>query len=248
MISLSGEEKCIKREGLCFINEGLSPFLTLHESEMVFMQRSIKLIRIESKSRRLALLFINLPNTLTLLRVIVTPLLIVLFYSGYPWSTWGLAGVFLLITLTDWLDGWLARRWGQTTVFGAFLDPVADKLIVATALILLVNRFDDIIITTSACVVIGREVVVSALREWVAKFGYQGIIKVVQIAKFKTAAQMTAILILLLLPDANYLPWYWLGEGILVLAVILTLWSMVIYLRAFIAVMRKLNQRAFSEK
>ena len=114
---------------------------------------------------------LNLPNTLTLLRVAAIPVLVVLFYIDPPFGTQWCAAVFVLAAFTDWLDGWLARRSGQSTAFGAFLDPVADKLIVATTLVLLTERFDDLLITLAACVVIGREIVVSALREWMAQLG-----------------------------------------------------------------------------
>ena len=183
---------------------------------------------------------LNLPNILTLLRVACIPLLVLLFYLPIPLSTWGAATVFLVAAVTDWLDGWLARRSNQMTVFGAFLDPVADKLIVATALVLLAERFDSSFITVSACVVIGREIVVSALREWMAQLGRRASVAVTNVAKFKTALQMTAITVLLTsIPEAVYLPWYWLGEALLAVAVVLTLWSMVVYLRAFAEVVRE---------
>ena len=183
---------------------------------------------------------LNLPNILTLLRVAAIPLLVLLFFMGDPWATTGAAAVFTLAALTDWLDGWLARKTGQMTAFGAFLDPVADKLIVATALVLLVARFDDVLITLSASVVIGREIVVSALREWMAQIGRRAAIKVSNIAKIKTALQMISItLLLLLLPETASPLWYWLAASTLLLAVVLTLWSMVIYLRAFAEAIRE---------
>ena len=129
---------------------------------------------------------LNLPNILTLLRIAAIPVLVLFAHLGSPWGNWGAAALFGAAALTDLLDGWLARRSGQTTVFGAFLDPVADKLIVATALVLLTARFDDVLITLCACVVIGREVVVSALREWMARLGKEASMAVNQIAKVKT--------------------------------------------------------------
>ncbi len=183
---------------------------------------------------------LNLPNILTLLRVACIPLLVLLFYLPPPMATWGAAAVFLVAAVTDWLDGWLARRSNQMTAFGAFLDPVADKLIVATALVLLAERFDSGFITVSACVVIGREIVVSALREWMAQLGRRASVAVTNVAKFKTALQMTAIIVLLTsMPGVGYLPWYWLGQALLAIAVVLTLWSMVIYLRVFAEVVRE---------
>lgn len=187
---------------------------------------------------------LNLPNILTLLRVAAIPVMVVMFYLSEPWATWGAAWVFVLAAVTDWFDGWLARRQGLTTAFGAFLDPVADKLIVATALVLLVDRFETLLITLSACVVIGREIVVSALREWMAQLGERASVAVSQVAKVKTALQMVAIgMLLTRMPDVGYRPWFWLGEAILIIAVILTLWSMVVYLRVFAQVVARTDGR-----
>ncbi len=177
---------------------------------------------------------LNLPNSLTLLRVLAIPLLVVLFYL--PLEDRGLwsAGLFALAAITDLFDGWLARRTGQTTAFGAFLDPVADKLIVATALVLLVARMDSLLITIAACVVIGREIVISALREWMAQLGKHASVAVNMIAKLKTTMQMIAITALLWRSDEPWPePLRVVGEMLLVVAVVLTLWSMVIYLRVF---------------
>lgn len=183
---------------------------------------------------------LNLPNILTLLRVAAIPLLVVVFYLKHPWGTWGAAGIFMIAAVTDWLDGWLARRTGQTTAFGAFLDPVADKLIVATTLVLLIGRFDDLLITLSAAVIVGREIVVSALREWMAQIGRRTAIKVSNLAKVKTALQMVAIIMLLMLPpDMSDRLWFWVAQSILVVAVVLTFWSMVIYLQAFAKAVRE---------
>jgi CDP-diacylglycerol--glycerol-3-phosphate 3-phosphatidyltransferase len=166
--------------------------------------------------------------------VIAIPLLVLVFYlPGESRGFWA-ALLFTAAGITDWFDGWLARRSGQTTAFGAFLDPVADKLIVATALVLLVARTDSLLITIAACVVIGREIVISALREWMAQLGKHASVKVNQIAKVKTAFQMVAIGVLLWRSDQSGGDLLrGLGETLLVLAVILTLWSMVMYLRVF---------------
>lgn len=183
---------------------------------------------------------LTLPNTLTLLRVAAIPLLVALFYMQAPLSTLGTAGLFALAGVTDWFDGWLARRTGQTTAFGAFLDPVADKLIVATALVLLVDRYQSVVVTLAACVIIGREIVVSAMREWMAQVGQSAAVKVSQIAKVKTALQMGAIgFMLMIIPHASNRYWCWLGELVLVAAAVLTLASMVIYLKAFWRVLRE---------
>jgi CDP-diacylglycerol--glycerol-3-phosphate 3-phosphatidyltransferase len=183
---------------------------------------------------------LNLPNILTLLRIAAIPILVLFAHLESPWGNWGAAALFGAAALTDLLDGWLARRSGQTTVFGAFLDPVADKLIVATALVLLTARFDDVLITLCACVVIGREVVVSALREWMARLGKEASVAVNQIAKVKTTLQMIAIsFLLLLLPEYATTGWFILGKTVLIVAVLLTLWSMVVYLRSFFSVIRE---------
>ncbi len=180
---------------------------------------------------------INIPNILTLLRVAAIPLLVAFCYLGTRYATLWATGLFLLAAVTDWLDGWLARRSGQATAFGAFLDPVADKLIVATALVLLTERFDNAFITISACVIVGREIVVSALREWMAQVGQHAHVRVNVIGKVKTAVQMVAITLLLTqMPDTGSQVWFWLGQSLLLVAVVLTLWSMFLYLRAFMRV------------
>jgi len=183
---------------------------------------------------------INLPNILTLLRVAAIPLLVVLAGFPHPVGTLMAAALFGLAAITDWIDGWLARRSGQMTAFGAFLDPVADKLIVATALVLLTDRFDHWLITVCACVIIGRAIVVSALREWMAQLGQAAAVKVSTIAKVKTAMQMIAISALLALTPATeprYL--YWISVVVLLVAVVLTLWSMVIYLQVFLGAIKE---------
>ncbi len=183
---------------------------------------------------------LNLPNTLTLLRVAAIPLLVLFANLEAPWGNWGAAALFGAAALTDWVDGWLARRSGQTTAFGAFLDPVADKLIVATALVLLTARFDDLLITLSACVIIGREIVVSALREWMARLGREASVAVTNVAKIKTTIQMIAIsFLLLLLPAQAHTFWFYFMEVVLLVAVLLTLWSMIVYLRTFFRVIQE---------
>lgn len=177
----------------------------------------------------------NVPIFLTWLRVALIPVFVALFY----WPEPILAGetrntlaalIFALAAITDWLDGFLARRWGQTSAFGAFLDPVADKLIVAAALILLVELG-----RTSgwlAMIIIGREITISALREWMAQLGAHRSVAVAYIGKLKTTAQMVAILLLLyaqpLIPGLDP---FLFGNGLMVVAAILTLWSMVYYLK-----------------
>ncbi|MEL0162767.1 MAG: CDP-diacylglycerol--glycerol-3-phosphate 3-phosphatidyltransferase, partial [Halieaceae bacterium] len=143
----------------------------------------------------------TVPNLLTALRVAAIPLMVICYYLPQPISTVGAAMVFIVASVTDWFDGWLARRLGQTSQFGAFLDPVADKLLVSVALILLLHRMDNVFITLAAMVVIGREIVISALREWMAQLGKRASVAVNSIAKLKTGVQMTAIPILLWYPS-----------------------------------------------
>lgn len=173
----------------------------------------------------------NIPNLLTLLRVLLIPVFIGLFYLPFAWSYWAASAVFALASATDWLDGYLARRLGQSTPFGAFLDPVADKLIVAVALVLLVEEHANLWLTLPAVIIIGREIVVSALREWMAELGARAQVAVSNLGKWKTAAQMVALVILLGNPPHMGL-WVGIGYGLLIVAAALTLWSMVQYLRA----------------
>ncbi|SDU39159.1 CDP-diacylglycerol--glycerol-3-phosphate 3-phosphatidyltransferase [Geopseudomonas guangdongensis] len=173
----------------------------------------------------------NIPNLLTVLRVLLIPVFIALFYLPFSWSYWAASGVFALASATDWLDGYLARRLGQSTPFGAFLDPVADKLMVAVALVLLVEEHSSLWLSLPAMIIIGREIVVSALREWMAEIGARAHVAVSRLGKWKTAAQMTALVILLANPPRMDL-WVGLGFGLLIIAAILTLWSMIQYLRA----------------
>ena len=140
------------------------------------------------------------------------------------------AGLFALAAVTDWLDGYLARRWDQATPFGAFLDPVADKLMVAVALALLIERFDSVWLTLPALVIIGREIVISALREWMAEMGKRGSVAVSWLGKVKTTLQMIALLLLLAFVPGSALAY--VGIVTLYVAAILTLWSMALYLRA----------------
>ena len=177
----------------------------------------------------------NLPILLTWLRVALIPVFVALFYLPADWITpvavnvWS-AVIFAVAAVTDWFDGFLARRWGQTSAFGAFLDPVADKLIVAAALILLVHL--DRTSSLLAMIIIGREITISALREWMAEMGQRKSVAVAYIGKLKTTAQMLAILLLLYHePVIPYVSTDLLGNVLMVVAAVLTLWSMVYYLK-----------------
>ena len=174
----------------------------------------------------------NTPNLLTMLRIGLIPVFVGVFYVEAPWAPYASAAIFGLAAATDWLDGHLARRWDQTSPLGAFLDPVADKLMVAAALVLMVQADHRTLVALPSIVIIGREITVSALREWMAEIGARAEVAVSQIGKFKTTAQMVSI-ILMLLHDSALGPWvYGLGLVLLYLAAALTLWSMVMYLRA----------------
>jgi len=173
----------------------------------------------------------NIPNLITILRVLLIPIFILLFYMPFSWSYYAASGVFALASVTDWLDGYLARRLQQSTPFGAFLDPVADKLMVAVALVLLVEHHGSLWLTLPAAIIIGREIVISALREWMAELGARAHVAVSNLGKWKTAAQMVALIILLANPPQLTL-WVGIGYALLILAAGLTLWSMLQYLLA----------------
>ena len=178
---------------------------------------------------------LNIPILLTWLRVALIPLVVGVFFLPDHWMTLhdrGLAAttIFIVAALTDWFDGYLARRWNQTSAFGAFLDPVADKLMVAGALLLLVQlgRTNAVI----AFIIIGREIAISALREWMAQIGAAKSVAVSSLGKVKTAAQMVAIPMLLYgEPLLGFLPTLLIGQRLLDVAAVLTLWSMFYYLR-----------------
>lgn len=177
---------------------------------------------------------INIPILLTWLRVALIPLMVGVLYLPDSWlgpldrslvSTL----IFIIAALTDWIDGFLARRWNQTSAFGAFLDPVADKLMVAGALLVLIqlDRVDAVI----ALIIIGREITISALREWMAQIGASKSVAVSSLGKIKTAAQMIAIPMLLYYGDFFGLDTRFWGHWLLVIAAVLTVWSMFYYLR-----------------
>jgi CDP-diacylglycerol--glycerol-3-phosphate 3-phosphatidyltransferase len=178
----------------------------------------------------------NLPNILTWLRILAIPLVMLLFMigAGHPQSlAYPIAGLlFAAAAITDSLDGYLARRLGQTTRLGTFLDPVADKLIVAVALVLIVSRDSRPVMVVTAAVIIGREIAISALREWMAGIGQRTAVAVSRIGKYKTIVQMVGVTMLLFRADLLGLPIYRLGLWLTVLAAALTLISMGLYLRA----------------
>lgn len=184
----------------------------------------------------------QIANALTFARIVMIPLVVICFYLPYEWGKPAAAMLFIAAAVTDSLDGYLARRLNQMSALGAFLDPVADKLMVAIALILLVSdepvylrpfHFDPhIIITITAAIIVGREITISALREWMAEMGARGKVAVSSLGKLKTIFQMTGLSMMLYRDDLLGLPVLELGVACLVTAAALTLWSMLAYLTA----------------
>jgi CDP-diacylglycerol---glycerol-3-phosphate 3-phosphatidyltransferase len=174
----------------------------------------------------------NLPTYLTLLRIALIPLLVVVFYLPWHYANVACVLIFLAAGITDWLDGYLARKMQLETPFGAFLDPVADKLMVAIILVLLVQQQASAYLAIPAAVIIGREITIASLREWMAEIGQRATVKVSQLGKWKTTAQMLAIGLLLYRDNLFGLPINTIGYVLLYIAAALTLWSMISYLRA----------------
>ncbi|MBL4606751.1 MAG: CDP-diacylglycerol--glycerol-3-phosphate 3-phosphatidyltransferase [Pseudomonadales bacterium] len=182
----------------------------------------------------------TVPNLLTLSRIAAIPVFVVIFYLPYQWSFLVGSIVFIIAALTDLFDGYLARKLNQSTKLGAFLDPVADKLMVSIALLLLVEVYASPWMAVPAMVIIAREIIISALREWMAECGQRTQVAVSHIGKVKTVIQMFAISMMLMvdpvvLAEDGELFWksvWWIGGGLLYIATVLTLWSAYIYLKA----------------
>ena len=181
---------------------------------------------------------LNTPTILTLGRVAVIPVVLGLFYVDWPPARHVAALLFMAAAFTDWLDGYLARRWNQTSGFGAFLDPVADKLLVAVALVMLLRDDPRSVMGVLVAVIIGREITISALREWLAELGQRGRVAVSMLGKLKTVFQMTAISMMLWQTPLGPIPLYDIGYLLLFLASALTIWSMIVYLKAAWPIMR----------
>ncbi|MBK0004728.1 CDP-diacylglycerol--glycerol-3-phosphate 3-phosphatidyltransferase [Erwinia sp. S43] len=171
----------------------------------------------------------NIPTLLTLFRVVLIPFFVLAFYLPFEWAPLLCALIFVVAAVTDWFDGFLARRWKQTTRFGAFLDPVADKVMVAMALVLVAEYFHAWWITLPAATMIAREIIISALREWMAEIGKRSSVAVSWIGKVKTTAQMLALFALLWRPNSIV---EGIGVAALYIAAVLTFWSMFQYLSA----------------
>ena len=171
----------------------------------------------------------NIPTLLTLFRVILIPFFVLVFYLPVTWSPFAAALIFCVAAVTDWFDGFLARRWNQSTRFGAFLDPVADKVLVAIAMVLVTEHYHSWWVTLPAATMIAREIIISALREWMAEIGKRSSVAVSWVAKVKTSAQMLALVGLLWRPNSII---EILSFVLLYIAAVLTFWSMFQYLKA----------------
>ena len=182
---------------------------------------------------------LTIPTLLTLFRIVTIPVMVMFFYWSHPWSNILATAVFVFGALTDWLDGWVARRFDMYSAFGAFLDPVADKLAVAIALFLVVQYHHTVPIALLSAVIVGREITISALREWMAQVGAHGLVKVAGLGKIKTIVQMTAISCLIFREPLLGLPIFLIGEWLLGVAAALTLWSGFDSMRAAWPEMRK---------
>lgn len=174
----------------------------------------------------------TIPNLLTGLRIVLIPVIVGAFYLPVGWHNIAAGLLFALAGITDTLDGYIARRIGQVSPLGAFLDPVADKLVVATALVLIVAGNPVWYVTLTAAVIIGREIAISGLREWMAELGARHKVAVSSLGKFKTIAQVVGLSMLLYHEDLWILPTYKIGLVLTMVAAVLTLWSMVLYLQA----------------
>ncbi|PKF62681.1 CDP-diacylglycerol--glycerol-3-phosphate 3-phosphatidyltransferase [Psychromonas sp. psych-6C06] len=172
---------------------------------------------------------INIPNILTGFRILLIPVFVIVYYLPVVWAAPMAAFIFWLAGITDVLDGYLARKLNQSTPFGAFLDPVADKIMVAVSLVMIVEHYASIWIAIPAMIMICREIVISALREWMAEIGQRASVAVSRIGKIKTFSQMMALFLLIWQYSEEM---EWAGFAFMFIATILTLWSMVVYLKA----------------
>lgn len=174
----------------------------------------------------------SIPTLITWARIVLIPIFVLCFYLPVSWSNEATVIIFILAGVTDWLDGYLARVMNQTSKFGAFLDPVADKLMVGVALVLLVQANPSPWVAIASAVIIGREIAVSSLREWMAELGERASVAVSTVGKIKTAMQMIAIAMLLYHEPLREFAVYETGIVLLYAAAVLTLWSMLLYLKA----------------
>ena len=174
----------------------------------------------------------NIANFMTVLRILAIPVFIAVYYADFPGHYFASSFIFILACITDWLDGYLARKLDQCTPFGAFLDPVADKILVTVALVMLAANFASPWFVIPAAIMVAREILISALREWMAEQNQRNIVAVGWLGKVKTTVQMIAIIVLLA-SDPEGAVWFWgLGFVLIYIAALLTLWSAILYLRS----------------
>jgi len=178
------------------------------------------------------------PTILTLFRIALLPVMVIVFYSPFAGANVAAALIFLAAALTDWLDGYIARKYNMWSAFGAFLDPVADKLMVAVTLFLLVQENPTALLAVTSAVIVGREITISALREWMAEIGERTRVNVAAIGKIKTVMQIVAIEVLLYQHDLEGLRLFHVGETLLVAAAAMTIWSAFVYMRGAWPVLR----------
>ena len=194
------------------------------------------------QDHRRTIIILNAANLVTCSRVLMIPVVIVLHYSSLPYHNLLAAGLFAIASLTDWLDGYLARKLKQTSEFGAFLDPVADKLLVVMALVLLAANHPHIWFVLPTAVIIAREVFVSALREWMATSNQRNLVKVGYIGKVKTTVQMIAIIVLMAADETWPQTILWLGYVLIYVSAVFSLWSMIQYLSAALPTLSDQNK------
>jgi len=181
---------------------------------------------------------LTLPTILTLFRIGLLPVMVIVFYAPFKGANVAAALIFLAAALTDWLDGYIARRYNMGSAFGAFLDPVADKLMVAVTLFLIVQENPTPLMAITSAVIVGREITISALREWMAQIGERAHVRVAALGKLKTIMQIVAIEVLLYQHDLEGLRLFHVGETLLVIAAAMTIWSAFEYLRVAWPVLR----------
>ena len=182
---------------------------------------------------------VTIPTAITLFRIGLIPLFVVTFYLPFAWSNIAATVIFAIASITDWIDGYLARALKQESPFGAFLDPVADKLMVVVAIVLLVGAHPSIYVVLPSIIIVAREISISALREWMAGLGNSTAVQVSFIGKAKTATQLISLLLMIYNEPIFLLPTFLIGLSGYYLAAILTIYSMVIYLKAALPVIVK---------
>lgn len=182
---------------------------------------------------------ITIPTAITLFRIVLIPLFVLVFYLPFAWANLAAAAIFAIASFSDWVDGYLARVLKQESVFGAFLDPVADKLMVVVAIVLLVQAHPSLYVVFPSIIIVAREVSISALREWMAELGKSATVKVSFVGKAKTTAQLFSLFLMIYEEPIGEIPVYQIGLGFYFLAAALTIASMFIYLRAAWPVIKK---------